>query len=47
MVIQKVLMSLPVILDPKISSLEERVNLDTLSMDKLHGMFTAYEMRIE
>jgi hypothetical protein len=33
--------------DPKISALEERIDLDTLSMDELHGIFTAYEMRIE
>jgi hypothetical protein len=33
--------------DPKISSLEEREDLGTLSMDELHGIFTYYEMRIE
>jgi hypothetical protein len=33
--------------DPKISTLEERIDLDTLSMDELHGILTAYEMRIE
>jgi hypothetical protein len=31
--------------DLKISSLEERENMSTLSMDKLHGILTAYEMR--
>jgi hypothetical protein len=31
--------------DPKISSLEEREDLGTISMDELHGIFTAYEMR--
>jgi hypothetical protein len=31
--------------DPKISSLEERVDLDSISIDELHGIFTAYEMR--
>jgi hypothetical protein len=46
-VIQKVLRSLPIRFDPKISSLEERTYLDSLSMDELHGIFTAYEMRIE
>jgi hypothetical protein len=45
MVVQKVLRSLPMRFYPKISSLEERADLDTLSMDELHGMFTAYEMR--
>jgi hypothetical protein len=33
------------IFDSKISSLEERANLGTLSMDKLHGIFTTYDMR--
>jgi hypothetical protein len=33
--------------DPKISGLEERTYIDSLSMDELHGIFTAYEMRIE
>jgi hypothetical protein len=47
MVVQKVLRSLPMRFDPKISSLEEREDLDTLSMDELHGIFTAYEMRTE
>jgi hypothetical protein len=33
--------------DPKISTLEERADLDSISMDELHGIFTAYEMIIE
>jgi hypothetical protein len=33
--------------DPKISTLEERTDIDILSMDKQHGIFIAYEMRIE
>jgi hypothetical protein len=45
MIVQKVLRSLPMRFDPKISSLEERSCLDTLSMNKLHGILTAYEMR--
>jgi hypothetical protein len=31
--------------DPKISALEERAYLATLSMDELHGILIAYEMR--
>jgi hypothetical protein len=31
--------------DPKISTREERADLSTLSMDELHGILTAYEMR--
>jgi hypothetical protein len=46
-IVQKVLISLPMRFDPKISTLEERADLNTISMDELHGMFTAYEMRTE
>ena len=46
-VVQKVFRSLPMRFDPKISTLEEREYLDTLSMDEIHGIFTAYEIRIE
>ena len=44
-IIQKVLRSLPMRFDPNISALEERSDLSTLSMDELHGIFIAYEMR--
>jgi hypothetical protein len=47
MIVQKILRSLPMRFDPKISSLEEREDLGMLSMDELHGIFTAYEMRTE
>jgi effector-binding domain-containing protein len=47
MVVQNVLRSLPMRFDPKISTLEERADLGTLSMDELHGIFTTYEMRTE
>jgi hypothetical protein len=30
---------------PKVSALEEREDLDSISMDELHGIFIAYEMR--
>jgi hypothetical protein len=33
--------------DPKISTLEERSDLNSISMDELHGIFTTYEMRTE
>jgi hypothetical protein len=46
-IVQKVLRSLPMRFDPKISTLEERENLKSISMDELHGIFIAYEMRIE
>jgi hypothetical protein len=35
------------IFDPKISSLEEREDLNSISMDELHGICTTYEMRTE
>jgi hypothetical protein len=44
-IVQKVLRSLPMRFDPKISTLEERADLSMLSMDKLHGILIAYEMR--
>jgi len=45
-IVEKVLRSLPMRYDPNIWSLEEIVGLDTSSMDKLHGILTAYKMRI-
>ena len=42
---QKVLRSLPVRFDPKVSSLEERIDLATLEMDEIHGILITYEMR--
>jgi hypothetical protein len=44
-IVQKVLRSLPMRFDPKISTLEEREDLNLISMDELHGIFTAYEIR--
>jgi ubiquinone biosynthesis protein Coq4 len=46
-IVQKVLGSLPMRFNPKISTLEERPYLNSISMDELHGIFTAYEMRNE
>jgi hypothetical protein len=45
--VQKVLRSFPMRFDPKISTLEEREDLNSISMDELHGIFTTYEMRTE
>jgi hypothetical protein len=44
---QKVLRSLPIRFNPKISSLEERSDLISIIMERLHGILTAYEMRTE
>jgi hypothetical protein len=46
-IVQKVLRSLPMIFNPKISALEEISDINSIRMDKLHGVFTAYEMRTE
>jgi hypothetical protein len=46
-IVQKLLISLPMRFDPKISELEERADLDSISMEEIHGIFTAYEMRTE
>jgi hypothetical protein len=46
-IVQKVLRTLPMRFDPKISALEERAYLNSISMDEIHGIFTTYEMRIE
>jgi hypothetical protein len=46
-IVQKVLKSLPMRFNPKISTLEERLDLNSITMEELHGIFTTYEMRIE
>jgi hypothetical protein len=46
-IVQKVLKSLTMRFNPNISALEERSYLNSISMDELHGIFTAYEMRTE
>ena len=46
-IVQKILRSLPMRFDSKISAIEERSDLDTMIVDELHGTLTAYEMRIE
>ena len=46
-IVQKILRSLPMRFDCKISAIEERSNLNTMTMDEIHGTLTAYEMKIE
>ena len=46
-IVQKILRSLPMRFDSKISAIEERSDLNTMTMDELHGTLTTYEMRIE
>jgi hypothetical protein len=45
-IVQIILRSLPMRYDAKISTLEDRQDLDNLTMDELHGILTVYEMRI-
>ena len=44
-VVSKVLITLPMRYDPKVSTLEERDDLKKVIADELHGILTAYEMR--
>ena len=46
-VVQKILRSLPSRFNPKFSAVEDRDTLGQLKLDELHGILTAYEMRIE
>jgi hypothetical protein len=47
MVVKKVLRSLPLIFDAKVSSIEEMKDINSLTIDKLHGILMTYEMRNE
>jgi hypothetical protein len=47
LVVQKVLRSLPLRYDAKVSTIEETRNLTKITMDELHGILTAYGMRID
>jgi hypothetical protein len=46
-IVQKVLRSLPMRFNPKISTLEEISDLKSISMDELNGILTTYEMGTE
>jgi hypothetical protein len=45
-IVQKILRSLPMRYDAKISTIEDISNISTLTVDQFHGIFIAYEMRI-
>ena len=47
MIVQKVLRSLPLKYDAKVAAIEESRDLTKLTMDELHGIFTAYEMNVD
>ena len=44
--VSKVLRTLPMKYDSKSSTLEERDDLNQVTVDKLYGILTAYEMRM-
>jgi len=44
--VEKVLRTLPMIYNPKVSSLEDKDDLDQLTIDDLYGILTAYELRL-
>ena len=46
-VVSKILRTLPMRYDSKVSTLEERDDLKTMTVDELHGILIAYEMRID
>jgi len=45
MIVQKVLRSLPLIFEAKVSSIEEMKDLDSLTMDELYWVFTPNYIR--
>ena len=45
--VRNFLRTLPKWLNSKISALEERLDLNTMTVDQLHGTLVAYEIRIE
>jgi hypothetical protein len=44
-IVKNILRSLPMRYDVNISTIEYRLEIDTLTVDQLHGIFTAYETR--
>ena len=44
-VVNKVMRTIPMKYDSKVCSLEERDDLKLMTIDELHGIFIAYEMR--
>jgi hypothetical protein len=44
-IVKKILRSLPMRYDAKISTIEDKPDLDKLTVDELHGILTMYEMR--
>ena len=45
-IVDKVLRTLPMVYNPKVSTLEDREDIIKLTLDKLYGILIAYELRI-
>ena len=45
-IVEKILRTLPMLYNPKLSTLEDRENLKDLTMDELYGILTTYELRL-
>jgi hypothetical protein len=44
--VEKILRTLPMLYNPKVSTLEDREKLDELTMDELYGILITYELRL-
>ena len=44
--VYKVLRTLPMVYNPKVSTLEERQYTEKITLDELYGILTSYELRI-
>ena len=44
--VEKILRKLPMKYDPKVSTLEDQQKLEDITLDELHGILTAYELRL-
>ena len=44
--VEKVLRTLPIAYNPKVSTIEDWGNIEELTMEELYGILTAYELRL-
>ena len=45
-IVEKILTTIPMLYNPKVSTLEDWENLKDLTMDELYGILIAYELRL-
>ena len=45
-IVDKLLRTLPMAYNPKVSTLEDKQDTEKISLDELYGILTAYELRI-